>query len=139
MAKVMTTLLLATLLTGCFQAQRAPACNNTGIQGCKDKPSEIQPPDPELRRARSGEGSPPRSSQPQVSEAAPGNYLEGMSIPGPNHSMSVWPQVDCVRSVLRTCHRTSWPGSKPGKPREQLFADGIFSSDGSQTARLRLV
>ncbi len=53
--------------------------------------------------------------------------------------MSVWPRVDCVRSALRTCHQTSWPSSKPGKLREQLFADANSSSDGSQRIRLRLV
>ena len=67
MAKVMTTLLLATLLTG--------------IVGCKDELSEIQPPDPEPRSARSGEGSPPRPIQQQVPEVAPGSYLEGHEYP----------------------------------------------------------
>ena len=53
--------------------------------------------------------------------------------------MSVWPQMDCVLSALTTCHQTSWPSSKPGKLREQLFADANSSSDGSQRIRLRLV
>jgi hypothetical protein len=59
MTKVMTTLLLATLLTG--------------ILGCNYEPSEIQPSDPELRRARSGEGSPPRPNQQQLPEVRPGS------------------------------------------------------------------
>jgi hypothetical protein len=82
MAKMITPLLLAILLTGCFEAQRALGCNNTGILGCKDEPSEIQPPDPELRRAPSGGRSPPRTDQQeQVSEAATGSYLEGHEYP----------------------------------------------------------
>jgi hypothetical protein len=36
---------------GCFQAQRAMGCNNTGILGCKDEPSEIQESNPDLQRA----------------------------------------------------------------------------------------
>ena len=82
MARVMTTLLLAILLTGCFQAQRALGCNNNGILGCKDEPSEIQPPDPELRRAPSGGRSPPRPRQEeQVPEVATRRYLEGQEYP----------------------------------------------------------
>lgn len=80
--KVMTTVLLAVLLTGCFQAQRALGCNNTGILGCKDEPSEIQPPDPELRRAPSGGRSPPRPRQEeQLPEDATRRYATGHEHP----------------------------------------------------------
>ena len=82
MAKVITTLLLAILLTACFEAQRALGCNNTGILGCKDEPSQIGPPNPELRRAPSGGRSPPRpNDQAWASEGATGGYLEGQEYP----------------------------------------------------------
>ena len=81
MAKAMTTLLLAILLTGCFQAQRALGCNNTGIFGCRDEPSEIQPPDPELRRAPSGGRSPPPRQEDQVAQFATRRFLEGHEYP----------------------------------------------------------
>lgn len=68
MAKIITPFLLAVLLTGCFEAQRALGCNDTGILGCKDEPSDIQPPDPELRPAPSGGRSLPR---PNPREQAP--------------------------------------------------------------------
>lgn len=58
MAKMITVLVFTSLLAGCFEAQRAAGCNNTGIFGCKDAPAEIQPPDPELRPAPAGGRSP---------------------------------------------------------------------------------
>ncbi len=81
MAKVMTTLLLAILLTGCFEAQRALGCNNTGILGCKDEPSEIQPPNPELKRAPPGGRSPLPRQEEQVPEFATRRYLEDHEYP----------------------------------------------------------
>jgi len=81
MAKVMTTLLFAILVTGCFQAQRALGCNNTGIFGCKDDPSEIPAPDPELRRAPSEVRALSPGQEKQVPEFATRRYLEGHEYP----------------------------------------------------------
>ena len=39
---VFATLLVLATFQGCFELQRAVGCNNTGIFGCKDEPSEIQ-------------------------------------------------------------------------------------------------
>ncbi len=62
--------LLATLLgllmcQGCFKLQRAIGCNNTGILGCKDEPSEIQEPNPDLQRAPLGGRFPARYQEGQ--------------------------------------------------------------------------
>lgn len=59
---------------GCMKLQRAVGCDNTGIFGCKDKPSEIQPPDPELRRA-------PPAGRAQHAPEGDGRYLEGHEYP----------------------------------------------------------
>ena len=65
---VCATLLALVTCQGCFELQRAAGCNNTGIFGCKDEPSEIQEPDPDLKRAPPGGRFPPtdreREQQP---------------------------------------------------------------------------
>lgn len=82
MAKIITPFLLAILLTGCFEAQRALGCNDTGVLGCKDEPSDIQPPDPELRPAPSGGRSLPRPNpREQAPEVTASGYLEHHQYP----------------------------------------------------------
>ena len=51
--KIIVTLILASLCTGCmFEAQRAFGCNNVGIFGCKDKAQPRTPDNgPPLRKA----------------------------------------------------------------------------------------
>jgi hypothetical protein len=82
MAKMMAVLLVATLLAGCFEAQRAMGCNNTGIFGCKDQPSEVQTSDPGLRPAPSKGRSYPNANLPeQVPEVATGDSLQRHEYP----------------------------------------------------------
>ncbi len=57
---VLATLLAVVTCEGCFKLQRAVGGNNTGIFGCKDEPSEIQEPIPDLQRAPPG-GRPPET------------------------------------------------------------------------------
>ena len=59
---VFAALLALVMCQGCFELQRAVGCNNTGIFGCKDEPSEIQEPNPDLKRAPPG-GRYPRRYQ----------------------------------------------------------------------------
>lgn len=59
---VLVALLALGTFQGCFKLQRAVGCNNTGIFGCKDEPSEIQSPPFELKPAQ-------------------GRYLEGHEFP----------------------------------------------------------
>ena len=54
MRNVITLTALVLLSAGCFEAQKAAGCNNIGVLGCKDKPSEIEPPDPALKPAPVG-------------------------------------------------------------------------------------
>ena len=54
MRNLITLTALVLLSAGCFEVQRAAGCNNVGILGCKDKPYEIEPPDPALKPAPSG-------------------------------------------------------------------------------------
>ncbi len=61
MRTILTLTLLAVLSTGCFETQRAAGCNNVGILGCKDEPSDIRPSQPELRTAPSAARSVPRA------------------------------------------------------------------------------
>jgi hypothetical protein len=82
LARLITALLLSILLTSCFQAQRAMGCNNIGVFGCKDEPSEIQLPDPELSRAPSIRRSALRPSQPeQLQEIAADRNPQGNEYP----------------------------------------------------------
>ena len=70
---VLAALLTLGTLQSCFQVQEALGCNNTGIFGCKDKPSEItQPEDTDLKRA------PPGGRSQQVGDD---RYLEGQEYP----------------------------------------------------------
>ncbi len=62
---VLATLLALIACQGCLKLQRAIGCNNTGIFGCKDEPSEIQPPNPDLQRAPPGGRSSPRYQEGQ--------------------------------------------------------------------------
>ncbi len=79
---VLAILLALSTLQSCFKMQKTFGCNNTGIFGCKDQPSEIQPPDQELRRAPPGGRVPPRPDQQgQAAEVATGRYLEGHEYP----------------------------------------------------------
>ncbi len=74
---VLTTLLALVTCQGCFKLQRAVGCNNTGIFGCKDEPSEIT--------------LPPGDLQP-----AQGRYLEGQEYPWSR------PLDDCMVTRTRT-------------------------------------
>jgi len=57
-------------------------CNNVGVFGCKDEPSEIQPPDSELSRAPSIRRSARRPSQPeQLQEVAADRNPQGNEHP----------------------------------------------------------
>ena len=78
--------LLVFLSAGCFEAQKAAGCNNVGILGCKDKPSEIEPPDPALKPAPSG-----------------GRHCPGAELP---HEASEASNSDCLR---RNQHRWIQP------------------------------
>ncbi len=46
------TLLVLVTFQGCFELQRAIGCPNTGLFGCRDEPSEIEPTATELKPAQ---------------------------------------------------------------------------------------
>lgn len=49
---VVVSLLLATALSGCLQAQRAASCRDYGVDGCKDNSSQNEVSGPALQRAQ---------------------------------------------------------------------------------------
>ena len=101
---VLATLLALLTCQGCFKLQRAVGCNNPGIFGCKDKPSEIQDPDPGLQPA------PPAPSSPEEINTSMDNAeklarafgmapvdLLGTQVPGNYTQVTGVRQTGCLR------------------------------------------